>query len=160
MADSGHIFSQQETFDQQGDSGASTTIPTQCSALRKGGFVMLKGKPCKINELSTSKTGKHGHAKVHMVGIDIFTGKKYEDISPSTHNMDVPLTLRKDFTVMDVSDGYLQLMDDEGSIREDLKLPEGVLGVEIDRRFNNDEVVMVTVLKALNEEHVVAAKSS
>ena len=24
--------------------------------------------------MSTSKTGKHGHAKVHLVALDIFTG--------------------------------------------------------------------------------------
>lgn len=45
-------------------SGASETCPNQCSALRKNGHVLLKGRPCKIVDMTTSKTGKHGHAKV------------------------------------------------------------------------------------------------
>ena len=62
-------------FDQAG-SGASLTYPKQCSALRKNEFVMIKGHACKIVDMSTSKTGKHGHAKVHMVALDIFGEKK------------------------------------------------------------------------------------
>ncbi|KAL3247730.1 hypothetical protein MRX96_056807 [Rhipicephalus microplus] len=61
---------------QAAGSGASQTSSVQCSPLRKNGFVMLKSRPCHIVEMRTSKTGKHGHAKVHLVGLDIFTAKK------------------------------------------------------------------------------------
>ncbi|XP_020630555.1 eukaryotic translation initiation factor 5A-1-like isoform X2 [Orbicella faveolata] len=147
-----------EDFVGAGDSGASATYPQQCSALRKNGHVVIKGRPCKIVEMSTSKTGKHGHAKVHLVGIDIFTGKKYEDICPSTHNMDVPHVSRNDYQLTNIDEGYLSLMNDDNETRDDLKLPEGDLGKEIQVKFDNDEQLMLTVLKAMGEEAVVGTK--
>jgi len=91
---------QHEQNFEAADAGASQTYPMQCSALRKGGHVVIKGRPCKIVEMSTSKTGKHGHAKVHIVALDIFTGKKLEDLSPSTHNMEVPFVSRKEYQLV------------------------------------------------------------
>merc|ERR1711997_1436297 len=141
------------------DAGASATFPMQCSALRKNGFVMIKSRPCKIVEMSTSKTGKHGHAKVHMVGLDIFTNRKYEDICPSTHNMDVPNVSRKDYQLLDCSDdGYLSLMDDTGETREDLKVPEGDIGTECKAAIADARDILCTVLSACGEEAVIATK--
>jgi len=39
--------------------------------------------------VTTSKTGKHGHAKCHFTATDIFTGKKMEELVPSSHNLEV-----------------------------------------------------------------------
>jgi translation initiation factor 5A len=141
------------------DAGASATYPMQCSALRKGGFVMIKGRPCKIVEMSTSKTGKHGHAKVHLVALDIFTNRKYEDICPSTHNMDVPNVARKDYQLLDCSDdGYLSLMDDTGETREDLKIPDSDIGEECKAAVADGRDILCTVLSACGEEAVIATK--
>ena len=38
-------------------------------------FTSLPSFSGKIIEISVSKTGKHGHAKAAITGIDIFTGK-------------------------------------------------------------------------------------
>src|ERR1700710_1729194 len=80
----------------------------QCSALRKNGFVVIKNRPCKIVDMSTSKTGKHGHAKVHLVAIDIFTGKKLEELCPSTHNMDVPNVRRQEYQLVRLIGRYIR----------------------------------------------------
>ncbi|XP_055704670.1 eukaryotic translation initiation factor 5A isoform X2 [Phlebotomus papatasi] len=150
-----------DTHFETGDSGASATYPMQCSALRKNGFVMLKSRPCKIVEMSTSKTGKHGHAKVHLVGIDIFSGKKYEDICPSTHNMDVPHVKREDYQLTDISDdGYLTLLRENGDLREDLKLPDSELGAQLRSEFESGKELLCTVLHSCGEECVIAIKTN
>merc|ERR1711939_1288582 len=145
---------------EAGEAGASKTYPQQCSALRKNGHVMIKGRPCKIVEMSTSKTGKHGHAKVHMVALDIFTGKKLEDICPSTHNMDVPNVVRKEYSLLNIEDNFLSLMDDGGDQREDIQVPDGDIGEEIKTKFDAGENLLITIQSAVGEEMAVAVKMS
>ncbi|KAI9684331.1 MAG: Eukaryotic translation initiation factor 5A [Trizodia sp. TS-e1964] len=173
----------EHTF-ESADAGASTTYPMQCSALRKNGFVVIKNRPCKIVEMSTSKTGKHGHAKVHLVAIDIFTGKKLEELCPSTHNMDVPNVSRKEFQLvsihldpklfshevsannanhqLDISDdGFLNLMSDDGETKDDVKVPDGEVGEKLEKLFRTDEKdTNVIVLTAMGEEVAIDAKEA
>ncbi|CAJ1027286.1 hypothetical protein IOCL1545_000461000, partial [Leishmania shawi] len=82
MSDEDHDFSH-----QGGGDNASKTYPLAAGALKKGGYVCINGRPCKVIDLSVSKTGKHGHAKVSIVATDIFTGNRLEDQAPSTHNV-------------------------------------------------------------------------
>jgi len=148
----------EENFDT-GDAGASLTYPQQCSSLRKNGYVCMKQRPCKIVDMSTSKTGKHGHAKVHLVGLDLFTGKKYEDICPSTHNMEVPNVKRKDYLLVEIdTDGHLSLMEDDGNINSHLNIPSGDLGKEIKEKYDEDLSLTLTVMSAMGEEQVIGYK--
>ncbi|KAL8245707.1 hypothetical protein R6Q59_006923 [Mikania micrantha] len=53
-----------------------------------------------VVEVSTSKTGKHSHAKCHSVTIDIFNGRKHDDIVPSSDNCDVHHIRRADYCLL------------------------------------------------------------
>merc|ERR1712087_934503 len=88
-----------ETF-EAADAGAATVVPVQAGSIRKGGHIVIKGRPCKVVDVSTSKTGKHGHAKCNFTALDIFTSKKMEDLQPSSHNCDVPHVSRSDYTLI------------------------------------------------------------
>jgi len=145
---------------EQASAGASLTFPMQCSALRKNGHVVIKGRPCKIVEMSTSKTGKHGHAKVHLVAIDIFTQKKLEDICPSTHNMDVPNVYRNEYQLVNIDDDFLNLMSADGTAKDDVKVPEDSLGKEITSNFEEGKDLLITIVSAMGEEQAISWKEA
>merc|ERR1719246_125345 len=101
------------------------TFPQAAGEIRKGSHLMIKGHPCKCSDVSSSKTGKHGHAKAHIVAIDIFTGKKMEDLCPASHNLDVPFVKRTEYQLLtaDPDTGEVSLLLDSGATKDDLNLP-------------------------------------
>ncbi|XP_074579694.1 eukaryotic translation initiation factor 5A-2 isoform X1 [Curcuma longa] len=173
-------------FESKADAGASKTYPQQAGTIRKNGYIVIKGRPCKVVEVSTSKTGKHGHAKCHFVGIDIFNAKKLEDIVPSSHNCDVPHVTRTDYQLIDISeDGFVRLkhnvinlvvfivhsildlfhytqvslLTENGNTKDDLRLPtdENLLS-QIKDGFAEGKDLVVTVMSAMGEEQICALK--
>ena len=142
------------------DAGASDTYPMAVGSIKKNGYMVFQGRPCKVVDYSTSKTGKHGHAKASITGIDIFNGKKYEDSVPTSHNVEVPNIKRSQYTALDVdADGYLTLMDKQGATRQDLKLPDDTdedktLSERIKEALNDGREIMITVTEAMKIEKV------
>jgi translation initiation factor 5A len=153
-------MSDDETY-ERADAGASNTFPAQAGSLAKGDFVVINGKPCRIVDISTSKTGKHGHAKANITGIDVFTGKKYEDVCPTSHNMSCPNVSRTEYSLLDISGDSLSLMADDGSTREDLNLPEDEeLAKGLKEAFEAGRSLAIIVLKAMDQEAVIQFKDS
>ena len=96
----------------------SHTHPEEAHHVKKGSHVMLKGCPCKVIEVKTSKTGKHGHAKCNITGIDVLTDRKYNEVHPG-HIVLAAFDLKKDeYSSVDfsVADETIDLMDGEGKI--------------------------------------------
>ncbi|GAA0186899.1 hypothetical protein Leryth_020557 [Lithospermum erythrorhizon] len=147
-------------FEAKGDAGASKTYPQQAGTIRKGGHIVIKARPCKVVEVSTSKTGKHGHAKCHFVAIDIFNGKKLEDIVPSSHNCDVPHVNRTDYQLIDIAeDGFVSLLTDSGQTKDDLKLPtDEALLKQMKDAFAEGKDLIVSVMSAMGEEQICGLK--
>merc|ERR1712127_993247 len=153
-----------------GDAGASATYPQQAGEIRKGSYLMTKGRPCKCIEVSTSKTGKHGHAKAHIVALDIFTGKKYEDLCPTSHNLEVPFVTRTELQVLMVDEDSGQvslLLNENGETKDDLNLPDRNVGggeaTDEDKKFSKQLIeeyekgstITCLVLKACGIEKLV-----
>jgi len=166
-----HVLDENHDF-STGDAGATDTYNMQAGELRKGSHVMLKGHPCKVAEVTSSKTGKHGHAKCHIVGIDIFTSKKYEDLCPASHNIGVPFVKRTELQCLtaDGDSGEVSLLLDSGETKDDLNLPDRPkVGepTDDDKKLAKDIVegveagekdVIVAVLEACGEQKIVGMK--
>jgi len=147
-----------------GVSGAALTVPIRAGEVKKGTHVMLKGHPCKAIEISVSKTGKHGHAKANIVGLDVFSGRKYVEICPTSHNMSSPVLHRSEWMLTDTDSNGMTLMGPNGNMREDLDLPRDTTGNLTDlsqdmiKRFKScpdGKAVFCVILKAMTTEQVV-----
>ncbi|EEC51980.1 predicted protein [Phaeodactylum tricornutum CCAP 1055/1] len=143
------------------DAGASATIPMEAGQIKKGGYMMIKGKPCKVLSISVSKTGKHGHAKCNFTAVDIFTGKKLEDMIPSSHGTTVPIVNKSDWEIIDIEGDALTLMDEGGNQKTDLNLPTvpETMAEEIREAWSGGEnQITVSVQSAVGIEQIISYK--
>merc|ERR1712066_358300 len=123
--------------------------------------------------MGTSKTGKHGHAKAHIVALDIFTGKKYEDLCPTSHNLEVPFVKRTEYQLLnaDSGTGEVSLLLEDGGTKDDLNLPTFIntgepteedekVQKEILDAFEAGKTTIVAVLSACHQEKIVGVKTT
>jgi len=131
------------------DQGSNAT-PMEAGSFKKGQFVMIKGHPCKIMDYSTSKTGKHGHAKVNMTGIDVLTGKKYQEVCPAHTSMQQPNIIKTEYQLIgvDMEAKTISVLDSE-SETHDFPL-EGEVAEKLAAEYKEDDPddTLVTIMQA------------
>ncbi|KAE8423811.1 eukaryotic elongation factor 5A hypusine, DNA-binding OB fold-domain-containing protein [Aspergillus pseudocaelatus] len=141
------------TFEQSQANGSSN-YPMPISALRKNTHVIIHGRPCRIVEINNSGTS------IHLVGKDIFTGSTLSDDFHATQSVDVPNVARLEYQLVNIDDGFLNLMTQDGTPKDDVKLPGGDLGNMIQGDFEAGKDLLITVISAMGEEHAIAGKEA
>ena len=91
----------------------SNTKPIEAHHVKKGNCIMLKGRPCKIVDVKTSKTGKHGHAKCNITGVCVLSGKKCNEVHPGHIILQEadPTKLAYDLMLIDEKEGFMEVFD-------------------------------------------------
>ena len=152
-------MSDDETFEVT-DAGSSMCEKTDTNRLKNGSLIMIKGNPCKVTEASTAKPGKHGSAKVILKGRDILTAKIYECTYHAGDMVDAPIVKRNEYTLLNIDDTTLELLDEQGEVKSDCNLPEEEhlkdIAKNIQKYFEEGKKeVLVTVLSTLGKQLVV-----
>ena len=152
-------MSDDETFENT-DAGASMCEKTDTNRLKPGSLVMIKGNPCKVTDCSTAKPGKHGSAKVILKGKDILTDKVYDCTYHAGDMVDAPIVKRIEYTLLNIDDESLTLMDAAGEVKEDVNLPladhlKSKKDLILSLFEKGTHEVLITVLATLKKEQVV-----
>jgi translation initiation factor 5A len=87
------------------------TKTTEMRECKPGTYIMIDGEPCKVVDMTKSKPGKHGAAKVRLEAVGIFDDKKRALLKPADATVDVPIIEKKKAQVISVSGDIAQLMD-------------------------------------------------
>jgi translation initiation factor 5A len=104
------------------------TVPKSVGTLSKGNYVIIDGVASIVADTSTSRPGKHGHAKVRLVAVGMIDGKKREIVMPGHDNIDVPIIEKKIAQVLSINGTVANVMDAETFETFDLNIPEELQG--------------------------------
>lgn len=74
--------------------------------------------------------------------------------------MDVPNVSRNEYQLVNIDDGFLNLMTTDGVAKDDVRLPEGDLGKQIQGDFDDGKDLVVSILTAMGEEAAISVKEA
>ena len=97
------------------------------NSLKVGNVILMGNKsnrrPCKVIEINKATPGKHGHAQYNVVGRDFITEKKVNELFKHHDHYTEVSSNKRTYTGIEYNGEYLSVMDDDGIVHNDFKLP-------------------------------------
>src|SRR5437588_157487 len=119
----------------------------QANHVKRGGYVIIKGRPCKIVEMITHKEGKHGTSKVTLTGIDLVDKKKHITNIPAFFNLYEFKLKRKGYQLIyvDHMNNCLEYLDENG-VHDSIYFDSNEnLFEEIRNDFEEDKMLLISL---------------
>lgn len=92
-------------------------------SLQKGNYVVIDGVASIVTDVSVSRPGKHGHAKVNFSGVGVIDGKKRNMVAPGSDTIEVPVIDKRNAQVLSVHGDSCNVMDSESFESFDMDIP-------------------------------------
>ena len=137
--------------------------------MKKGEYMLIKKNPCTVKSIATSKATKHVKSQLIFTGIDIFTGKEYEEYVHPLNHVICPKASKFDYQLLDIVDNvFLCLMEpDSAETREDLQLFENPNWRQVDenlfkefKSLDDNTIIIVTVLRVMEKECIISYRKA
>lgn len=126
---------------------------TEVGKLKEGRFIIIDEEPCRIVGYSTSKPGKHGHAKAKIDAMGLFDSQKRSIVRPTNAKIEMPIIERGNAQVLAIVVNNAQLMD--LTTYETFELP-----IPIELRGDVKEGVELEYIQALGRRKIERVKGS
>lgn len=91
--------------------------------MKKGSYIVIDGVACTVTDVSVSRPGKHGHAKVNLMAVGMIDGRKRNLVMPGHDNVEVPIIGKKNAQVLSIEGNHANVMDSESYETFDIEIP-------------------------------------
>ena len=119
--------------------------------IKKGTYIIINGRPCKIVQVDIAKTGKHGHMKVSCVGIDLLTGNKLTDMRAGHKQVSTFNPVKNTYQFLMLDDNEMSCLDAnlrEVKIRVDKESQIYKTILNLSNQLDDEKMLTITTISA------------
>jgi translation initiation factor 5A len=79
--------------------------------LKEGSFILIEGTPCKVVDVTKSKPGKHGSAKIRLEAQGLVDDKRRSIVMRADERVEIPIIDKRNAQVVSITANKANCMD-------------------------------------------------